>query len=87
MSRKASSNRKLTEFSLNTGTVYTKIEKMRQLGAKMLTNQSVLFRSSVGDPDPHVLRPPRSGSISQRYGTGFGSESFPFLLKMLSGTK
>ncbi len=33
---------------------------------------------SVKDPDPqdpHVLRPPGSGSISQRYGSG----SFPFL--------
>ncbi len=71
MSRKASSSRKLTEFSLNKGTFFTKIEKMRQLGAKMLISQSVLFRSSVGDPDPHVFGPPgsASGSISQRYGT------------------
>jgi hypothetical protein len=44
--------------------------------------------SSVGDPDPqepHVFGPPVSGSISQRYGYGFGS--FPFLSKVLSGLK
>jgi hypothetical protein len=45
---------------------------------------------SVMDPDPqdpHVFGPPRpgSGSISQRYGSGYGS--FSFLIKMLSGQK
>jgi hypothetical protein len=38
--------------------------------------------ASVGDPDPqdpHVFGPPGSGSISQRYGSGSGSRSFPFL--------
>ncbi len=39
--------------------------------------------SSVGDPDPHVFGPPGSGSISQRYGSG----SFSFLIKVLSGLK
>jgi hypothetical protein len=39
--------------------------------------------SSVGDPDPDVFGPPRSGSISQRYGSG----SFPFLINVLSGLK
>jgi hypothetical protein len=28
---------------------------------------------SVADPDPHVFGPPRSGSTSQRYGSGSGS--------------
>ncbi len=28
---------------------------------------------SVADPDPHVFGPPGSGSMSQRYGSGFGS--------------
>ena len=42
---------------------------------------------SVGDPDPHVFGPPRSGSgsISQR--CGYGSGSFPFLINVLSGLK
>jgi hypothetical protein len=36
------------------------------------------------DPqDPHGFKPPGSGSISQRYGSG----SFPFLIKLLSGLK
>jgi hypothetical protein len=37
---------------------------------------------SSGDPDPqdpHVFGPTRSGSISQRYGSGSGSISSPFL--------
>jgi len=51
-----------------------------------LADQSVTCASglrvaiSVGDPvpqDPHVFRPPESGSIGQRY--GYGSRSFPFL--------
>jgi hypothetical protein len=48
---------------------------------------------SVGDPDPepdpqdsHVFGPPGSGSISQRYWSGSGSGSFPFLINVLSGT-
>ncbi len=40
----------------------------------------VLLLFSVGDPDPHVFRPPGSVSISQRYGSG----SLPFLMKVLS---
>jgi hypothetical protein len=36
-----------------------------------------------GDPDPHVFRPPGSGSISQRCGSG----SFSFLINVLSGLK
>jgi hypothetical protein len=42
--------------------------------------------NSVGNPDPqdsHVFVPQGSGSISQRYGSG----SFLFLLKVLSGQK
>ncbi len=42
--------------------------------------------TSVGDPDPHVFGPPGSGSISQRYGSGSGYGSFPFL-NVLSGLK
>ncbi len=38
---------------------------------------------SVGDPDPHVFGPSGSGSIAQRYGSG----SFPFHIKVLSGLK
>jgi hypothetical protein len=39
------------------------------------------------DPDPHVLGPPGSGSISQRGGSGSGSGSFLFLINVLSGLK
>jgi hypothetical protein len=43
--------------------------------------------SSVGDPD--VFGPSGPGSISQRYGSGSGAgfESFPYLMKGLSGLK
>jgi hypothetical protein len=49
---------------------------------------SILILFSVGDPDPqnpHVFGPhgSRSRSTSQRYGSG----SFPFLIKVLSGLK
>jgi hypothetical protein len=37
--------------------------------------------------DPHVFGPPGSGSISQRYGSGSDSGSFPFLVTVLSGLK
>ncbi len=39
----------------------------------------LLLGGSVGDPDPHVFGPPGSGtgSISQRYGSGSRSGSFP----------
>jgi hypothetical protein len=39
--------------------------------------------SRAGDPDPEVSGPPRSGSISQKCGSG----SFLFLIKVLSGLK
>jgi hypothetical protein len=44
--------------------------------------------ASIGDPepdpqDPHVFGPPGSGTISQSYGSG----SFPFLIRVLSGLK
>jgi hypothetical protein len=41
-----------------------------------------LLFNSVGDPDqdPHVFEPPGSESIS----SGYGSGSFPFLIKVLS---
>ncbi len=41
--------------------------------------------SIVGYPDPHVLRPPGSGSISQRYGSQSGS--FTFRTDVLCGLK
>jgi hypothetical protein len=41
----------------------------------------LLVKRSVPDPpdpmDPHVVGPPRSGSISQSYGSGTGSGSGP----------
>ncbi len=43
----------------------------------------LILSNSVGDPDPqdpHVFGPPGSGSISQMYGSGSGSGSFPFLI-------
>jgi hypothetical protein len=43
------------------------------------------------DPDPDVVGPSESGSISQRYGSGSGSwsgsGSFPFLINVLGGLK
>jgi hypothetical protein len=42
--------------------------------------QLYMSQGSVGDPDPHVFGPPRSGS-------GSGSGSFPFLINVLSGLK
>jgi hypothetical protein len=45
--------------------------------------QATSLSTSVGDPDPHVFGPPGSRSIRQRS----GSESFPFLIKMLSELK
>jgi hypothetical protein len=50
-------------------------------GKKTLRSHSAA--SSVGDA--HVFGPPRSGSISQRYGSGSGS--FPILINVLSGLK
>ncbi len=45
-----------------------------------------LLKTSVGDPDDsHVLGPPGSGSVIQKYGSGSGS--FTFLIKVLSGLK
>ncbi len=51
---------------------------------------NLLFFTSVGEPDPdpldpHDFRPLGSGSISHWYGSG--SESFLFLIKVLSGLK
>jgi hypothetical protein len=45
------------------------------LAENLLQLQLQLHFSSVGDPEPepHVLGPPGSGSISQRYGSGSGS--------------
>jgi hypothetical protein len=48
---------------------------------------STIVTDSVGDPDMQVFGPPGSGSISQRYGSGLGSGSFPFLIKVFSGLK
>jgi hypothetical protein len=50
---------------------------------------STIVAVSVGDP--HVFGPPKSGSISQRYGSrsgsGSSSRSFPFLRNVLKGLK
>jgi hypothetical protein len=46
-------------------------------------NDQILVKTSVGDPDPHDFGPPKSGSISQRYGSG----SLPFLTLVLRGLK
>ncbi len=47
------------------------------------SNYDVRLPTSVGDPDLHVIMPPGSASICQRYGSGSGC--FPFLIKVLSG--
>jgi hypothetical protein len=57
---------------------------------KIHATLTVFFR--VGDPDPypqdpHVIGPPGFGSTSHRYGSGFGSRSFPFPINVLSGLK
>jgi hypothetical protein len=53
----------------------------------------VQMKSSVADPDPnpgppdpHVFGPPGSGSISQRYGSGFGFGSFYHQAKIIKKT-
>jgi hypothetical protein len=46
---------------------------------------SMIYRIPVRirNPDPHIFGPPGSGSIGQRYGSG----SYPFFIKVLSGLK
>jgi hypothetical protein len=41
--------------------------------------------TSVPDPDPYVFMPPgsASGSVCHKYGSGAGSGSFPFLIKVI----
>jgi hypothetical protein len=46
------------------------------------TCRRAIYQSSVGDPDTNVTGSRGSGSITQRYGSGSGSRSFPFLIKM-----
>jgi hypothetical protein len=41
---------------------------------------------NLDPPDPHVFRPPRSGSTSQRYGSGSGSGSFYHQAKIVRKT-
>jgi hypothetical protein len=53
-----------------------------ELQEKQKENKVELLFYSVGEP-PHVYGPPGSGSIRQRYGSGFRSGSFPFLIKVL----
>ncbi len=54
---------------------------------------NTIVKTSVGDldpkTDPNVFEHPGSGfgTISQRYGSGSGSGSFPFIIKMLIGLK
>ncbi len=54
-------------------------------GLKICLQWYAIILTSVWDPDPHVFRPPGSGSISQKYGSGSGS--FSFLINVLSGLK
>jgi hypothetical protein len=54
---------------------------LNEVGRVLRYMTSVVDR--VGDPVPHVFGPPRSGSNSQRYGSG----SFPFLINVLSRLK
>jgi hypothetical protein len=44
------------------------------LGIRKKFREIFVLQISVGDPAPYVFRPPGSGSISTRYGSG--SESF-----------
>jgi hypothetical protein len=48
---------------------------------------SLWKKNNVGDPDldQHAFKPPGSGSVSHKYGSGSGS--LPFLKKVLSGLK
>jgi hypothetical protein len=64
----------------------TKSPELHAVLARSQSTFSILL-TSVGDPDPHVFGPPGSGSISQRFGSGSGSGSFPFLINVLSGLK
>ncbi len=64
------------------------------LHIKVRSYKKIIFHANcVGNPDPEpdtdpqVFGPPGSGSISKRYGSGFRSRSFPFLIKVLSGLK
>ncbi len=41
---------------------------------QVFTSKALWTKKSVGDPDPHVFGPPGSKSVSQRYGSGFGSK-------------
>ncbi len=50
-------------------------------GSVMNYFKSGNLKSSLVDTDPHVFGP--SGSVCQRYGSG----SFPFLIKVVSGLK
>ncbi len=55
---------------------------------KLFNGNIYVINGSFVESDPqdsHIFGPPVSGSISQRYGSG--SESFPFLIKLLSGLK
>jgi hypothetical protein len=59
---------------------------LKRLMNEVLKGQVMKINTrNVGDTDPHIFGPPRSGtgSICQRYGSG--SDSFPFLRKVLSG--
>ncbi len=51
-------------------------------------SHQLLHKTSAADPDPdpHVFGPPGSGSISQRYGSGSGSESFYHHAKIVRKT-
>jgi hypothetical protein len=48
-------------------------EKPSTLKKSLPKMKFINFFGSVPDPDPRVFGPPRSGSISQMYGSGSGS--------------
>jgi hypothetical protein len=58
--------------------------KVRPFAPPRLRSQPIRNRLLSSVRDPHDFGPPGSGSISQRYGSGYGSGSFPFLIKVLS---
>jgi hypothetical protein len=66
-----------------------RVRQHQTLVVRVLINYSKLNRNQRWDPDPHVFGPPGSGSISQMYGSGSGSDfrSFPFLINVLSRLK
>jgi hypothetical protein len=61
--------------------IRTKMIRTTDFVVKVEFFKTKLFVVGDSNLDLHVFGPPGSGSISQRY----GSEYFPFLMKVLSG--